>query len=207
VRRQDDGEWVFGDGGHDRCHHLVPGQRVQVRQRFIQQQQFRAFGQSQGQRNLGVLPPDSFPIRRSNAMFSPASRRRAASSSQEGLSRWPSFNTTVDTSDPPCWVLPATIILLGRWNWWAAAGDPAAGGHRLRPNPTTVSRDASASRLTVASINSGRAQWCGRRRPPRVRAGRWSAAHRGRPGYGWHERARDGRCSLVTRRSARHGSG
>jgi len=61
VRRQDDGEWVFGDGGHDRCHHLVPGQRVQVRQRFIQQQQFRAFGQSQGQRNLGVLTPGQFP--------------------------------------------------------------------------------------------------------------------------------------------------
>jgi hypothetical protein len=55
VRGQHDRHPVLGRRGHHRGHEVVPGQRVEVRQRFVQHEQARPPSQRQGQRELRLL--------------------------------------------------------------------------------------------------------------------------------------------------------
>ena len=55
VRREDHGQAGLADGLHERVEELAPGQRVERGHRLVEQQQLRALGQRDGQRDLRAL--------------------------------------------------------------------------------------------------------------------------------------------------------
>lgn len=55
VRGEDDGGAVLGDVFHEPLEELASGQRVQGGDGFVQDQQFRALGDGERQRDLGPL--------------------------------------------------------------------------------------------------------------------------------------------------------
>jgi hypothetical protein len=71
---QQDGEPVLGDGGHQDPHEVPAGDRVEVGERFVQDQQRRPFGQCQGQRDLGLLAARQVtrpPLQRNGQLLQP----------------------------------------------------------------------------------------------------------------------------------------
>ena len=55
VRGQHDAELVLGDGLHQVLQELAPGQRVEARDRLVEDQQLGPLGEAEGQRELGAL--------------------------------------------------------------------------------------------------------------------------------------------------------
>ena len=55
VRRQHDGELVLGDALHEALKELAARQGIESGDRFVEEEQFGAFGDCQRQRELGSL--------------------------------------------------------------------------------------------------------------------------------------------------------
>ena len=96
VRGEQHRDPVLGAGGEHRGQELASGQRVEVRQGLVQQQQLRPFGEHQGQRDLGPLPAgqrvDARPrrdLRGRGCAFGPAG------TSKRGFMHRPSSSTSV----------------------------------------------------------------------------------------------------------------
>ena len=61
VRGQHDAGLLLGDGLHQVLQELPPGQRVQARDRLVEQQQVRPLGGCQGEGELGALAAGQRP--------------------------------------------------------------------------------------------------------------------------------------------------
>ena len=75
---------LLGHSLHQHLQELPSGQRVQARDRLVEDQQLGPLGQPQRQRELGRWPPDSWPAFWRGSSPRRSIRRRAAAASHAG---------------------------------------------------------------------------------------------------------------------------
>ena len=61
MRGEDNADPVLGDGLHQALQELAPGERVEARDRLVEQQQFGSLGDRQGEGELGALTAGERP--------------------------------------------------------------------------------------------------------------------------------------------------
>ncbi len=89
MRGQDDGQPARRDGVGERAEEMPPGERVQGRERFVEQQDLRPLGQRECEGHLSALAARQRPTAASSGMFSPRSRSRTDPPSHRGFMRTP----------------------------------------------------------------------------------------------------------------------
>ena len=90
VRGQQDAELVLGDRLHQHLQELAAGERVEARDRLVEDQQLGPLGQAQGERELRALPAGQLAGTLGGSRPSRSTRDRAIASSQRGFRAAPS---------------------------------------------------------------------------------------------------------------------